>query len=33
MPCLSSGLSWVKPGAPFSTMNQLGPPGVFASIV
>ena len=30
MPCLSSGSSWWNPGSPFSTTNQLGPPGVLA---
>ncbi len=27
MPCLSSGLPGVKPSAPLSTRNQVGPPG------
>ena len=33
MPCLSSGRPEVKPGVPFSTTNQVGPPGVNARMV
>ena len=33
MPCLSSGLFWVKPSVPRSSTNQDGPPGALARIV
>ena len=32
MPCLSSCLPGLNPAVPFSTTNQVGPPGVLARI-